>query len=43
LSILFDSNLIPESLLSEYQWLLQETKEIANIFASSILTMKGRK
>ena len=29
--------------LEEISWLLEELKEIANILASSILTMKGRK
>jgi four helix bundle protein len=42
-NILLDSNLIPTDLLSECHYLLRETNEIANIFASSILTMKGRK
>ena len=43
LSVLRDSGLVPKSQLSESQWLLKETIELANIFASSILTMKGRK
>lgn len=43
LSILRDSGLIPKEHISESQWLLQETTELANIFASSILTMKGKK
>lgn len=43
LSILLDSSLVPKFLISECQWLFQETKELANIFASSILTMKGRR
>ena len=43
LTIMFESGLIPKNLISESNWLLQETKELANIFASSILTMKGRK
>ena len=43
LGILRDTKLIGEELVSECNWLLQETKEIANILASSILTMKGKK
>ena len=43
LTILFESNLVPKHLITECNWLLRETKELANIFASSILTMKGRK
>ena len=43
LAVLKDSDLVPKELLSECNWLLQETKELANIFASSILTMKGKK
>jgi len=43
LAILRDSNLVPKELLKENQDLFQETKEIANIFASSLLTMKGKK
>jgi four helix bundle protein len=43
LSILSDSNLLPKELAREHEWLLQETGELANIFASSILTMKGYK
>jgi len=43
LNLLFDSNLVPKVLISECQWLLQETTELANIFASSIITMKGQK
>ena len=43
LAILRDSKLIPKELLKENEKLLQETKEIANIFAASILTMKGKK
>ncbi len=29
--------------IKEAKYLLEETKEIANIFASSILTMKGKR
>lgn len=43
LSILLDSDLSPKEQWTEIQWLLQETTELANIFASSILTMKGKK
>lgn len=43
LNVLYDSRLIPEKYVDDSRWLLQETKELANIFASSILTMKGQK
>ncbi|MFQ6084080.1 MAG: four helix bundle protein [Candidatus Aminicenantia bacterium] len=43
LAILKDSGLAPKELVGECQHLLGETKEIANIFAASILTMKGKK
>jgi four helix bundle protein len=43
LRILLDSKLVPENLIEESQWLYQETGELASIFASSILTMKGRR
>ena len=43
LGVLRDSELIPRELLKECEYLIRETKEIANIFASSILTMKGKK
>ncbi len=43
LTILSDTGLVLKEALGECDWLLQETKELANIFASSILTMKGRK
>lgn len=43
LGILRDAKLISKELESECDWLLQETREIANILASSILTMKGKK
>lgn len=42
LAVLLDSNLPPETSKNESRWLLQETKELANIFASSILTLKGK-
>ncbi len=43
LAVLKDANLVPTNLISEAAFLLEETKEIANIFASSILTMKGKR
>jgi len=43
LAILLDSELVPQNLVAEGKWLLEETKEIASIFASSIMAMKGRK
>jgi len=43
LAILKDGGLTPEEKINECQYLLEETKEIANIFAASILTMKGKK
>ena len=43
LSLILDGDLVPKQLISEGNWLLKETKEFANIFASSILTMKGRR
>ncbi len=43
LACLRDAKLLPEHLLAECNYLLQETKEIANIFASSIITMKSKK
>lgn len=43
LKIVLDSGLVPDNLREDCNWLSQETKELANIFASSILTMKGRK
>ena len=42
LSVLIDAGLVPNDMLGECNWLFQETKELSNIFASSILTMKGR-
>ncbi len=42
-NVLHDSKLMPKELFSECHWLLQETGELANIFASSILTMQGKK
>ena len=43
LAVLIDSGLVPKNLQNECKWLLQETKELANIFASSILTLKGKR
>lgn len=43
LAVLRDSGLVPKNLQKECDWLLQETKELANIFAASILTMKGKR
>ena len=43
LSILKDAGLLPKELIKECEYLINEAKEIANIFASSILTMKGKK
>jgi len=39
--VLRSSDSISQNLISESDYLFQETKEIANIFASSILIMKG--
>ncbi len=43
LALLRDSNLVPEELKNECNELLKETKELASIFASSIMTMKGKR
>lgn len=43
LAVLRDANLCPKNLLPELEYLLKETKELANIFASSLLTMKNKK
>ena len=43
LAVLLAANLIPKQLIVEAKCLLQETTEIASIFASSILTMKGKR
>lgn len=43
LSVLVDSKLVPEKLVSEAREILQETKELADIFAASIITMKGKR
>ncbi|MDP1854318.1 MAG: four helix bundle protein [Candidatus Omnitrophota bacterium] len=43
LNVLSDSGLVPVNLSSECRWFMQETGELANIFASSILTMKKQK
>lgn len=43
LTLLRDSGLTPKNLQAENEYLLKEITEIANIFASSIITMKGKK
>jgi len=43
LAILKDCKLVPKQLINECNWLLEETNELAKIFASSILTMKGKR
>ena len=43
LAVLKDGGLVPKELKEECEYLIKETKEIANIFASSILTMKGKR
>ncbi len=43
LAILRDGGFAPPNLKDECNYLLNETKEIANILASSLLTMKGKK
>ena len=43
LAVQRDSGLVTKALISECEYLLKEAKEIANIFASSILTMKGKR
>lgn len=43
IAVLRDTNLVPKELHQECEWLLAETKELANIFASSILTLKGKR
>jgi len=43
LAVLQDSGLVPKNLQHECQWLLNETRELAKIFASSIMTMKRRR
>lgn len=43
LLVLREGGLVPNQLRSECEWLIKEAKELANIFASSILTMKGKK
>jgi len=43
LAIMLDGKLVPAGFASECQWLLEETRELANIFASSLLTMQGRR
>jgi hypothetical protein len=43
LTIMLESDLIASEGILEARWLLKETKELASIFASSILTLKGKK
>ena len=43
LAILLDSGLVSKILIPEGRWLLEETKELADIFAASIITMKGKR
>jgi len=43
LSVSIRSNLIPEELLKNTNKLLKKVQEIASIFSSSILTMKGKR
>lgn len=43
LSCLKYTKMIPKNLLTEWQWLFNETKQLADIFASSVLTMKSKK
>ena len=43
LNLLTDANLLPQDSEAESRWLLEETSQLAKIFASSILTMKGQK
>ena len=43
LGVLIDAKLVPSALSADAVWLLQESTELANIFAASILTMKGKK
>ena len=43
LSVLKDSGLVSNDLILDCDNIFKETKEIANIFAASILTMKGKK
>ena len=43
LGVLKDTGFIPKESENEHQYLISETKEIAKIFASSILTMKGKR
>lgn len=43
LAILMDSGLVSENIIPEAKRLLQETKELADIFASSIITMKEKR
>lgn len=41
LGVFLDSNFLPKNLIFEAKNLLEETKEIANILAASLITMKN--
>jgi len=43
LAVIRDANLCPNNLLAELEYLLKETKEIANILAKSLMTMKSNR
>lgn len=43
LAVLRDSGLIQQPTMNQCQWLINETGELAKIFASSLLTMKGKR
>ena len=43
LAILKDGGLVPSNLRVECEFLFKETKELADIFAASIITMKGKR
>lgn len=43
LSVLAESGIVPSNLISKCTSLASETQELANIFASSILTLKGQR
>jgi len=43
LAVIRDAGFCPKNLLPELEYLLQETKELANILAKSLITMKNKK
>lgn len=43
LALIRDSNFCPDNLKIELEYLLQETKELSNIIAKSLITMKNNK